>query len=152
MTFDEQTVREWREVYLVSNTPLYLYKRLRGLPAVQQLAQATGVKELKAEYLRRAGSGRHKPDDVATAYACLIAITHKDPDEAVPILRSLDTGGLDWAAVLRDLYFVKSPAGRAYRVTVPAPSSTTPKFATDATATFVSTVVPRPGPEGKANL
>lgn len=152
MTLDTHAVREFREVYLVSNTPLYLYKRLRRLPAVQQLARATDAKELHAEYLRCAKAATREPDDVATAYACLIAITHKDPGEAVPVLRALDTADLDWASAIRDLYFIKSPAGMAHRVTVTAPSVGVLRFAADATATSGATAVPRPKVERKANI
>jgi hypothetical protein len=152
MMIDAQATREFLEVYLVSNTPLYLFKRLRRLPAAQQLARALSGEELAAEYLRRTKAQNRTPDDVAIAYACLIAITHKDPPEAVSVLRSLDLTGLAWAPAIRDLFTAKVPAGRSHYITITAPAVPSVHFGTDATTSSGSTDVPRPRIQRKVNL
>lgn len=152
MMIDAQAIREFREVYLVSNTPLYLFKRLRRLPAVQQLARALSGEELAAEYLRRTKAQNLTPDDVAIAYACLVAVTRKDPPEAVSMLRSLDLTGLDWAPAIRDLFTAKVPAGRSHHITIAAPAVPSIRLGTNATTSSGSTAAPRPRVQRKANL
>jgi len=152
MIINEQAIREFREAYLVSNTPLYLYKRLRRLAAVQYLASAVRKDEIAAEYSKRANVSNRSPDDVAIAYACLVALTHKDPSEAVPFLRSLDLGGLDWAPAIRDVYFAKTPSGRSYDITITDPKIPSVRLGTDAPSSSASTGPPTPTVEPKVNL
>lgn len=152
MNIGTQAIREFREVYLVSNTPLYLFKRLRRLPAVHQLAHAADTKELLSEYLRRAKAEKRTLDDVATAYACLMAMTHKDPREIVSLLRSLDPTDLNWVSTIRDLYFVKVPAGSIHYITMTNPPVLAACHGNDATASFAYTDAPKPTIERKANL
>ncbi len=150
MISNRQAIREFREVYLVSNTPLYLFKRLRRLPAVQQLAGALSGEQLAAEYLSHAKAERRTPDDVATAYACLVAITHKDPPEAISSLRSLDLSDLNWGLVIRDLYTTKVPVGQSHYITPAVLAGI--RFRTNATTSSASTAVPKPRVRQRTNL
>jgi hypothetical protein len=152
MNIDDQAIREFREVYLVSNTPLYLFKKLRQLQAVQQLAQDADAKELFAEYLRRVEAEERTLDDVATAYACLVAITYKDPSEATSLLRSLDPAGLDWTTAIRNLYFIKIPAGNTYSIKIQNPSVPTARLDGHGTTSSAYTEPPKPKIERKDNI
>ena len=151
MNLDPQLIREIREVYLVSNTPLYLYKRLRQLEAVHHLASAVTGKDLLAEYLKRAKAKDRTPDDVAIAYACLVAITLRDLDEADPLLRSLESTSLNWAPAIRDLCFAKTPVGKSHRIIIERSTIPAPRPYSDAPATVVTTGSPKPRVQRKAN-
>lgn len=152
MTLDTNFIRECLEVYLVANTPLYLYKRLRRLQAVQRLGRSTDAKELLLEYSRLAATEERSPDDVAAAYGCLVAMTHQDPLEATPLLRSLNRSSLDWALALRDLYLLQLPSGGLHRFVIATPRIPAVTLATDASATCAKTHTPRPEVHGKADI
>src|SRR5258708_12278010 len=64
--------------YMLANTPRYLYRHLRADPSVESLAESSTPKEL----LRAISAREKKPDrtteDVAIAYAMLVALSfHK---------------------------------------------------------------------------
>ena len=119
MTPNSDEIRQFREIYLVSNTPSYLHKRLRQLPAVQRLAESMSVDDLAREYKRYASAVRRTPDDLSTAYALLVAISFKEPEHAIPALRSLNVTKLEWARTLRDLAMAKTPSTQSIRIITP---------------------------------
>jgi len=152
MNIDHQAMREFREVYLVSNTPLYLFKRLRQLQAVQQLAHGAEAEELIEEYIRRVKAKERTMEDVAIAYACLVAMTQKESPEAISLLRSLDLTDLNWASVIRDIYFTKKPAESTGRIKILNPSLPAVYAGTDAAASSAFTEPPKPKIEEEVNI
>lgn len=137
MNFSDQAVREFLEAYLVSNTPLYFYKRLRNMAAIQDLAQAVPSKEITDEYLNRSNMPTPSPKDVVIAYACLVALTHKNTSEAFPLLRSLDLSKLKWAPIIRELYFAKTSSGDTHNIIITDPKIPSVRSWTDASSTLV---------------
>jgi hypothetical protein len=152
MNISDQAVQEFRETYIVSNTPLYLYKQLRRLQAVQNLASLVSADDLTAGYLERVNAKDRTVDDVATAYAFLVALTHKESQEAFLQLRSLDVSRLEWAAVIRDTYFSKVLPETSLDITIPNLDLPTVRAGTDAPSVSGSTDFPTPQIQGKANL
>jgi len=151
MNIDSQAIRQIRETYLVSNTPLYLYKRLRDLPAVQRLAEDNDVEELGSEYLRRAKTIPRKPDDVALAYACLVALTTKEWRRVMPLIRLLDLSDLDWASLLRDIYLARLSPEESISIKAPAKLPRV-RVVKDASNTSGQTQAPRPIIRGRSNI
>lgn len=152
MNIDARAIHhEFRETDLVSDTPLYLYQRLRRLPAVQYLATAMGGDQLVAEYQQHVATKNRTAADVAAAYICLVILT-QDPREAASLLRLLDLTSLDWAAATRDLYLAKMPAGQVHQITVRNLKVPTVRLGTDASISSGSTGMPRPKVQPKANL
>jgi hypothetical protein len=152
MNITDQDIREFREAYLVSNTPIYLYKRLRRLAAVQYLADAVPGKGIAAEYLRRTKVSDRSPDDLAVAYACLVSLTYKPPREALPLFRSLDLSSLDWAPAIRDVFFAKTPSGLSHSIMITDPKIPSSRVSSIASSTSAITPAPKPSVERKANL
>ena len=144
MTLDEQAVGEIRAVYLVSNTPLYMFKRMRRLPVVQQLATALSGPELVAQYLLRARKKDRTPDDIAVAYACLVALTCRPSGEATSLLESVDLSGLQWGPYIRYLNKTKLPVSQSARLELPPQPVPTVEFASRSTS--ASGTMPSPKP------
>ncbi len=152
MNINEQAIQDFRETYLVSNTPLYLYKRLRCLPAVRDLASSVRGDELASEYHRRVNTKDRTPEDMAIAYACLAALTHKQPSEAISLFRSLDLSSLEWAPTIRALYFAKMTPERHYHITASTTRVPPVDLRSNGNSTSRSTELPKPKVQRKANL
>jgi hypothetical protein len=99
----------FHEVFLNANTPLYLLKRLRRLPALSALSDGASVVDLKNEYARRVEKDVLTLNDAAVALACLVAIAVKATPEAETALGELETGRLEWAAEIRELHRETTP-------------------------------------------
>jgi hypothetical protein len=152
MKIDSHSVREFREIYLFSNTPLYLFKKLRQLQAVQQLAQNSDAKELFEEYLRRVKEVERTLDDVAIAYACLVALTYKERREAISIFQLINPIDLQWVSAIRDLYFIKLPIENTSSIKIVNHQIPIFRLGKDATSSSAYTETPKPTIEQKENI
>lgn len=85
------------EAYALANTPEFLYRKLRPLPAVQRLADESSAREL-GSYYRKIGRKKHGRElkEVAIAYAALAALTIMEPPPAERTFKSLEKVDLDW--------------------------------------------------------
>jgi hypothetical protein len=72
---------ELSNIYLVANTPAYLFKRLRATQIVQTLAQKHTATELLTYARNSSVSYRMSADQMARAYAALVAATLRPFDE-----------------------------------------------------------------------
>jgi hypothetical protein len=90
-------------IYLVANTPSYLFKHLRRDEAVQQLARTATVDDL-AELISEFVS---KPErtalDISRVYAALAAMSLRPYREWQDRVEGLDLAMLDWGARFRTL-------------------------------------------------
>ena len=152
MKIDSHSIREFREIYLYSNNPIYLFKKLRQLQAVQQLAHNFDAKELFEEYSQRVKGVERTLEDVAIAFACLVALTYKEQTEAISIFRSINPTDLKWASAIRDLYFIKLPIENTGSLKIMNPQLPVFHFSKDATSSSAHTETPKPKIEQKENI
>jgi len=97
-------VRELRAIYLVSNTPLYLYRHLRRSPTVQRMGDNHSAAELAAFIAKVDGKARRSPTGVALAYGCAVAITYRAPAEADAAIGALAVQQLQWLPLLFSIW------------------------------------------------
>ncbi len=116
MIISDGQVRDFASVYLVSNTPAYLYRHLRALPAVQQLACENDLSDLVSGFADIAARADRSAEDAALAYACLVAMSCLDRAPATQALLSLDASALPWGGQVRDICVAKTPVFHASSV------------------------------------
>jgi len=91
------------QIYLVSNTPRYLYKHLRSDPSVQWMAKNLSANQLVGLYTESQEGSTRSISEVAVAHAVLAALSHMSYGDIAPVLDSLPTAGLKWASELIDI-------------------------------------------------
>jgi hypothetical protein len=83
--------------YMLANTPRYLYRNLRAEPSVASLADASTPKELLESVSAYEGKPDRTAEDVAVAYAMLVALSYQDRAAALEALADWRPRALSWA-------------------------------------------------------
>lgn len=100
MKIDKSELKEMMAICVLANTPSYLYRRLRALPAIHRLAETVSEKKLVVEY-RTIGSKRHRTiRDMAIAYGALVALFLRNPPPRPRTIESLKKVKLEWGPSL----------------------------------------------------
>ena len=89
-----------RETYLLANTPAYLFKHFRNSPIVMALADKHSMHQLLYGVRGATRTSAHRQDDLIEGYACLAAMTIKDPSAAIRMLRDERLGDGEWMAAI----------------------------------------------------
>lgn len=98
----DQALRQLVRVYMVANTPAYLYRKLLSEESVAELAAANSVEQLIDFILRVDESQERSVEDVAGAYGAVVALTLKDSQRVIEALEDVRLENLEWVeAVLR---------------------------------------------------
>jgi hypothetical protein len=91
------------QIYLVANTPRYLFRHLREHHGVKWMSENFSIDELVAIYSDNQRTRKRSVEHVALAYAALIALYYKSYEKVEPILGTLATSGLRWAPDVIDI-------------------------------------------------
>jgi len=83
--------------YMLANTPGYLYRHLRAEPSVKSLAEASTPKELLAAVTSLEVRPERRPEDVAIAYAMLVALSFQNYGAVREALTNWQPKTLTWA-------------------------------------------------------
>ena len=94
--------------FLLSNTPFYLYTKLRVSPVTQKLANLNSTQELQELFALQTSKDVRSSADVTLAYVVLVALSLKHYGEAEPALRRIPVHLLDWGVAIRDICLAKS--------------------------------------------
>lgn len=84
------------EIYLVSSSPVILYRKFRRNRTVQRLTQDHRAWELHARYNHFGLIEDKTIDDVVQTYIYLIALGLRPEQEARPFLQTIDAHHLNW--------------------------------------------------------
>src|SRR3989344_7434722 len=93
-------------IYLVANTPAYLYDRYRAEQCIQSLARDKSTRELVAIATQIAADTNRTPTELAVGYAALVALTFKDFREATSVLDGVRLEQLEWSDRILELWKV----------------------------------------------
>lgn len=85
------------QIYVVANTPSYLYRHFKKDPAVEDLAKTNSVAELVSTAKIDGATAARSLPEIVSAYAALIALTLKDYNQISNTLREGNFPGLHWA-------------------------------------------------------
>ncbi|MBU6482977.1 MAG: hypothetical protein KGS09_20855 [Nitrospirae bacterium] len=110
-------------VYLVANTPAFLYKHLRHNNSVQWMAAKFSIDELCRIYQElRTPSGRNN-FPVSLSYAVITALSLKEYSVVSEVLRGLPVEGLDWGRIFLDIVLSQSIPTSQTVLTIPPRSA-----------------------------
>ena len=82
---------------MLANTPRFLYRHLRAEPSVESLACSATPKELLAAVTAYEGKPERSTEDIAIAYAMLVALGYHDRRLVVSALANWQPKVLAWA-------------------------------------------------------
>jgi hypothetical protein len=91
------------EVYLLSNTPTYLYDRLRANASVQWIANHMSVDEIIALYRGLQGKPTKSACEAALAYAFLVSLSIHVSTDATRAIQFVPLEGLEWGEQVKAL-------------------------------------------------
>jgi len=106
---DRLDTKEINSVYLFANTPKYLYRHLRHIQSVQELSQRATLQNLVDEYTKITSPIARSSEDIAAAYALLIAVTFWEYQEALAALGKFDLSRLEWGNDMKDIFRTNAP-------------------------------------------
>ncbi len=119
------TIEDLVGIVISANTPRYLYKHFHRSEFVARLAETHSsealvgiIRETQAKDLRSA-------EDIALAYACLIALTIRPSTKALPLLATLDAPSLAWSREIVEIHLSAFVPVAAIDVHVPTPTGST---------------------------
>lgn len=99
---DEELI-DLSTVYLVSNTPRYLYKQLRIHPTVQRMGEKHTLDEIILVHTNSLNKKDKTAADIALAYASLVAMRFKERDAVAPMLANIHVDELEWGQEIIDI-------------------------------------------------
>jgi hypothetical protein len=97
----EDALQQAATIFLVANTPPYLYKRLRENALVARLNETKTSAEIIELIRYYAGDGAGRPESPVAIYACLVALSFKPLPEFQEFLMAFDTPLVRWLPQLR---------------------------------------------------
>lgn len=81
MNLDLLPLERLSEIYAISNTPNFLFRKFREIDAVELLSREFSASELLAAANEIAHKSEKNVQDMVNLYACLVALTFKSKDE-----------------------------------------------------------------------
>lgn len=90
-------------IYLVANTPSYLYRHFRADSSVLEIAKRNTIDDLVSFAASIANAPKRTLRDVVSAYAALVALTFKNQHEVSEKTADVSFENLDWARRIVDL-------------------------------------------------
>lgn len=86
-------------IYMVANTPSYLFRHYRNNSSVQDFADAHSGEDLVAEIKRVSAISlsERTVDDIAVAYAAVVGLTFKEAPGVKALVENVDLSRILWA-------------------------------------------------------
>jgi hypothetical protein len=103
------SIREISNIYMLANTPMFLYRHMRQLTYLENLAKNNDLEVLLIEYERRTIKKDRLPEDIAIAYAILIAIAHLEYSVALKYFSKFDLSRLKWGNEIKNIFHTRIP-------------------------------------------
>jgi len=101
---DQIDLKPLTKAYLFANTPMYLYRHLRGNASLRELVEHNPIQVLTSEYEHRTAKETRSIEDVVVAYAVLVGITFLGYQQALEVFHSLELSRLDWGHEIKDIF------------------------------------------------
>ena len=84
------------EVYIVSNTPIYLFNKLRADENIHRISKKYSTEKLINTIIEVDRSEERSPHSVALAYASAVALTYKYSCKILSLLNNIEIYNLNW--------------------------------------------------------
>jgi hypothetical protein len=116
LSFDTVGLRRLAEIYLMANTPAFLFRQFRADASLRSFARASSSADLVGQVTSYSSSPSRSLEDLAKSYAALVALTLRDTDEVLPLLRAANVSGLDWAQAIIELWLASHMQTRTIEI------------------------------------
>lgn len=112
------------DIYLVSNTPSFLYETMRKSDIVKDYLANLDKKELFQEFSQRVNSSISTATDLAELYAILIALTFKKGEDIQGFFKYVnDNIKFEWFAKIANYYLSNQSTSDSFTFNVTSSSS-----------------------------
>lgn len=91
-------------IYLISNTPAFLYDRFLAEQSIHSLANNKTAHELVSTATQIAAKADRTPIELAIGYSALVALTLKNFREVMVALDGQNLSGLEWSDRILELW------------------------------------------------
>jgi hypothetical protein len=125
-------------IYFFANTPMYLYRNFRNMESIKELTKTIPISSLINEFDERTQKDKKSEEDIAIAYAILIAITLLEYRDALATFEKIELSKLDWGIEIKDIFIKTSPITGFLEISQKPKISTNNNIITDSNATFLS--------------
>jgi hypothetical protein len=103
---DPELSKYFIDIYVVANTPTYLYRRFRSQEIIRDLANRYSEEDL-IDYIKKIDSSQNPSiSDVANAYAVSVALTFKNSEIVKKLLKSYELKKLEWVLPVVQIWLV----------------------------------------------
>jgi len=107
-------------IYLVSNTPAYLYKHFRSSTTIYELSRESVI-DLTSEYMSISSKVEKNLEDIVKAYSIICAFTFKSSMEAEDFFSKADMDFLDWGEFIQKLFLSTASSEKIIFIDAPPP-------------------------------
>jgi hypothetical protein len=125
------------QIYLVANTPSYLFRHYRADSSIWEVARRYSVAELVLSVAEIAHLDERTLNQVVLAYAALVALSFKNPKEVHAATAHVSFAGLNWAEHLLALASSQQTSTQEFEIQA-RPTIQQTNRTTDAGSVFAS--------------
>ena len=105
MKFSEDELKNYINLYLLSNNAFQLYEWIRNDLSLQNLANNENKDLLVKEYNKRTDEEDRKIEDTVVAYTILVVFTLFPIEDAHELFSKVNLDRLDWGYKIKEIYF-----------------------------------------------
>lgn len=99
-----ETISILEQIYVVSNTPGYLYKHFRREAGVERLAHTYSAEQLVEHIVEVESKEGRTLADVASAYAACVALTFHDLRLVLELMNRVELQKLEWVEAIVNIW------------------------------------------------
>ena len=103
-SLSEEAIEQIAEIYIVSNTPSYLYKHFRQRDEIKELADSNTPEELKNCIVQIDNKDNLTLNDVVLGYAATVALTFHNLEEVKGEVENIELNKLEWVGRILNLW------------------------------------------------
>lgn len=101
---NKEALERLSNLYIICNTPLFLYKRFREDSFVKHLADSNSTNQLIEYFLEIGKKGIFTLPELATAYAIYISLTFKDYESVARFYENEGNINFEWFGDIKQIY------------------------------------------------
>ena len=119
----ESYKNQLRDIYLVSNTPSFLYETMKKSDIVKDYLSKFDKKDLFIEFSSRIKETITDTSDIAILYALMISLTFKKDKDVTGFFKYIsDTIKFEWFSKIADYYLSNQTTSETFTFQVNPPS------------------------------
>ena len=105
-------------IYIIANTPRFLYVKLRGDQFVQKLGHDNSFEELSQSFITLASKKIETIEELTAAYVLYVSLTYKNYEEVFSFFTGEGKVNFEWFNDIRDIYISSYTHINEYTVVV----------------------------------